>query len=58
MVHGGDTHGYEGTCKQLWGDFKSGKYSGWASKGTSAGVIAPGDAVIMNNGHDGDASHC
>ena len=58
MVHGGDTHGYEGTCKTLWSNFKAGMYTGWVSKGTSASVIVPGDAVIMNNGHDGDASHC
>ena len=46
MVHGGAPNGYEGTCAVLWSNFKAGKYAGWYSKGTSASVIAPGDAVI------------
>ncbi len=58
MVHGGAPNGYQGTCATLWSNFKAGKYPGWYSKGTSASSIAPGDAVIMNNGKSGDASHC
>jgi hypothetical protein len=58
MVHGGAPNGYEGTCAILWSNFKAGKYPGWYSKGTSASSIVAGDAVIMNNGHNGDASHC
>jgi len=58
MVHGGAPNGYEGTCATLWKNFKNGKYAGWKSKGTNANSILPGDAVIMNNGNDGDASHC
>jgi hypothetical protein len=58
MVHGGWGHGYEGVCNNLWSNFKAGKYSGWTLKGTSEGSVGKGDAVIMNNGHGGDASHC
>lgn len=58
MVHGGWGHGYEGVCKTLWSNFKAGKYAGWTLAGTTSDSVHKGDAVIMNNGHDGDASHC
>jgi len=54
MVHGGVSNGYNGMCKVLWINFKSELYPLWYSKGSNASVIAPGDAVIMNNGNDGD----
>ena len=58
MVHGGFSGGYQGVCNTLWSNFKAGKYAGWSKAGTSESVVRKGDAVIMNNGHDGDASHC
>lgn len=58
MSHGSWGYGYEGVCKNLWSNFKAGKYAGWKLAGTTESVVGPGDAVIMNNGHDGDASHC
>jgi hypothetical protein len=42
----------------LWSNFKGGKYVGWTKVGNTEGDIHKGDAVIMNNGHSGDASHC
>ena len=58
LVHGSWSHGYEGVCANLWSNFKAGKYAGWVRAGASESVVGPGDAVIMNNGHSGDASHC
>ena len=58
MVHGGFSGGYQGVCNTLWSNFKAGKYAGWSKAGTSESVVRKGDAVIMNTGHDGDASHC
>lgn len=58
MSHGNWGHGYVSYCKDLWSGFKGGKYAGWALAGTSENSINKGDAVIMNNGHSGDASHC
>lgn len=58
LVHGGWSGGYEGTCATLWSNFKAGKYAGWQSVGTDEAAVQEGFAVIMNNGHDGDASHC
>ena len=56
MTHGNWGHGYVGVCNTLWSNFKSGAYPGWTKVSSSS--ISKGDAVIMNNGHDGDASHC
>jgi hypothetical protein len=56
LTHGGWGGGYEGVCNNLWTNFKNGKYAGWVK--VSGNTVGPGDAVIMNNGHDGDASHC
>ena len=58
LVHGNWNHGYEGVCANLWSNFKAGKYAGWTKAGTSESNVGPGDVVIMNNGHSGDASHC
>lgn len=58
MSHGNWGHGYVGVCKDLWSGFKAGKYPGWTLAGTSESSIHKGDAVIINNGHSGDASHC
>ncbi len=58
MVHGSWGHGYEGTCATLWSNFKAGKYAGWTKAGTAESDVHRGDAVIMNNGKSGDASHC
>lgn len=58
LTHGSWGYGEFAGCSTLWSNFKNGKYAGWVKAGTSAGVIKKGDAVIMNNGHDGDASHC
>ena len=58
LTHGSWGGGYIGVCATLWSNFKSGKYSGWKNVGTSETSVSAGDAVIMNNGHDGDASHC
>lgn len=58
LTHGGWGYGYEGTCATLWSNFKSGKYDGWVSVSTNEADVQEGFAVIMNNGHDGDASHC
>lgn len=58
MVHGGWGYGYQGVCATLWSNFKAGKYAGWNKAGTAESDIHIGDAVIMNNGHSGDASHC
>lgn len=58
MVHGGWGYGYQGVCATLWSNFKAGKYAGWKKAGTTESDIHIGDAVIMNNGHSGDASHC
>lgn len=58
LSHGNWGGGYVGVCATLWSNFKAGKYPGWVKAGTSASVIGKGDAVIMNNGHEGDASHC
>lgn len=58
LTHGSWGGGYIGVCATLWSNFKSGKYSGWKNMGTSESSVNAGDAVIMNNGHDGDASHC
>jgi hypothetical protein len=58
MSHGGWGYGYQGVCATLWSNFKAGKYAGWAKAGTAESDIHIGDAVIMNNGHSGDASHC
>lgn len=58
LTHGDWNHGYEGVCNTLWSNLKNGKYSGWTKAGTSESDIHKGDIVIMNNGHNGDASHC
>lgn len=58
MTHGDWGHGYEGVCANLWNNFKSGMYPGWVSISTNEEDVQEGFAVIMNNGHDGDASHC
>jgi hypothetical protein len=58
LTHGNWSYGYEGECSILSSNFKSGKYNGWSLAGTSESDIHIGDVVIMNNGHDGDASHC
>lgn len=58
LTHGGWGHGYEGTCATLWSNFKNGKYDGWVSVSTNEADVQEGFAVIMNNGHEGDASHC
>lgn len=58
MTHGGWGYGYQGVCATLWSNFKAGKYTGWTLAGKSESDIHKGDAVIMNNGHSGDASHC
>lgn len=56
MDHGSWGGGIVSVCNTLWGNFKAGKYAGWVKSAGNA--IGKGDAVIMNNGHDGDASHC
>ncbi len=58
LVHGGWGHGYEGTCNTLWSNFKNGKYANWVYVSKNEADVQEGFAVIMNNGHDGDASHC
>ncbi len=58
LSHGSWGGGYVGVCATLWSNFKNGKYAGWTYAGKSEGDVHKGDAVIMNNGHDGDASHC
>lgn len=58
LVHGNWGYGYQGVCATLWSNFKAGKYAGWTKAGTAESDIHIGDAVIMNNGHSGDASHC
>lgn len=58
LTHGNWGHGYEGVCANLWNNFKAGKYTGWVKAGNTESVVGPGDVVIMNNGHSGDASHC
>lgn len=58
LVHGGWGHGYEGTCATLWSNFKAGKYDGWAHISNNEADVKEGYAVIMNNGKEGDASHC
>jgi hypothetical protein len=58
LSHGNWSYGHQGSCDTLWANFKSGKYNGWAFAGTSESDIHRGDVVIMNNGRDGDASHC
>jgi hypothetical protein len=58
LKHGDWGYGQESVCKTLWSNFKAGKYSGWKSVGTDENKVQEGFAVIMNNGHDGDASHC
>lgn len=58
LVHGGWGHGYEGTCATLWSNFKAGKYAGWAHVSNNEADVKEGHAVIMNNGKEGDASHC
>ena len=58
LVHGGWTGGYEGTCATLWSNFKANKYSGWVYVSKTEADVQEGFAVIMNNGHEGDASHC
>ena len=49
---------FQGVCNTLWTNFKGGKYQGWAYVSTNEADVQEGFAVIMNNGHDGDASHC
>ncbi len=58
LTHGGWGGGEFAGCSTLWSNFKNGKYAGWTRAGNTADVIHKGDAVIMNNGHEGDASHC
>lgn len=58
LKHGSWGYGLEGVCANLWSNFKQNKYSGWIKAGNTEGVVGPGDVVIMNNGHSGDASHC
>lgn len=58
LTHGGWGYGYEGVCATLWSNFKAGKYANWVSVGKNEANVQEGFAVIMNNGHDGDASHC
>ena len=58
LEHGNWGYGYEGTCKTLWSNFQSGKYDGWKLVSTNEADVQEGFAVIMNNGKDGDASHC
>lgn len=58
LTHGNWGYGYQGVCATLWSNFKNGKYSGWTLAGKSESDVHKGDAVIMNNGHSGDASHC
>ena len=48
----------QGVCNTLWTNFKGGKYQGWVYVSTNEADVQEGFAVIMNNGHDGDASHC
>eukprot|EP01038_Epipyxis_sp_PR26KG_P006478 gene6478-8910_t len=58
LSHGNWGYGYQGVCATLWSNFKAGKYSGWTLAGKAESDVHKGDAVIMNNGHSGDASHC
>lgn len=58
LGHGGWGYADEGVCNTLWSNFKAGKYEGWQSVGTDESLVQEGFAVIMNNGHSGDASHC
>jgi hypothetical protein len=58
LVHGGWSGGYEGTCATLWSNFKAGKYANWKYVSKTEADVQEGFAVIMNNGNDGDASHC
>jgi hypothetical protein len=58
LTHGNWGYGYESECIDLWSNFKNGKYNGWTFAGTSETDIYRGDVVIMNNGRNGDASHC
>lgn len=58
LNHGNWGYGYEDDCASLWSNFKNGHYEGWAFAGTSENNIYRGDVVIMNNGRQGDASHC
>lgn len=58
LVHGGWSGGYEGTCATLWSNFKADKYANWKYVSKNEADVQEGFAVIMNNGHDGDASHC
>ena len=58
LSHGNWGYGYQGVCATLWSNFKAGKYAGWTLAGKSESDVHKGDAVIMNNGHSGDASHC
>jgi hypothetical protein len=54
LQKGGWGHGYEGMCKNMWANFKNGKYPGWVKTNS----VSAGDVVIMDNGHNGPASHC
>jgi len=58
LNYGNWNYGYEGECSSLSSNFKIGKYIGWTLAGTAESDIHKGDVVIMNNGRDGDASHC
>ena len=56
LTHGGWGGGEYAGCSTLWSNFKNGKYPGWVK--VSDNTVHKGDAVIMNNGHDGDAYQC